>query len=73
MTPTDPADWIRRCADRLCEQWPRADREDLEDAAMDLLGTEKWRRLRPEVAAVAWLRQGVLEPQLNSAERSAAS
>jgi hypothetical protein len=58
MMPTDPADWIRRCADRFQEQWPRADREILEDTAMDLLGIEKWRRLSPEVAAVAWLRQG---------------
>jgi hypothetical protein len=68
MTPTDPADWIRRCADRLYEQWPRADREILEDTAMDLLGSEKWRRLNPEVAAVAWLRQGVLVPQIEGIE-----
>jgi hypothetical protein len=68
MTPADPADWIRRCADRLYEQWPRADREVLEDTAMDLLGSEKWRRLNPEVAAVAWLRQGVLVPQIEGVE-----
>lgn len=72
MTRTDPADWIRRCAHRLYEQWPRADREDLEDTAKDLLSTEKWCRLRPEVAAVAWLRQGVLEPRLSSAGRPTA-
>ena len=71
MTPTDPADWIRRCADRLQEQWPRADREILEDTAMDLLGAEKWRRLSPEVAAVAWLRQGVLEQEIKGADRNA--
>lgn len=72
MTPTDPADWVRRCADRLYEQWPRADREILEDTAMDLLGAEKWRRLSPEVAAVAWLRQGVLVPLIKDAEPESA-
>ena len=71
MNPTDPADWIRRCADRLHEQWPTTEREDLEEAAMDLLGSEKWRRLSPEVAAVAWLRQGVLVPHIKDAETHA--
>ena len=51
--------------------WPRADREILEDTAMDLLGAEKWRRLSPEVAAVAWLRQGVLEQEIKGADRNA--
>ena len=71
MTPTDPTNWIRRCADRLQEQWPRADREDLEDTAMELLGSEKWRRLNPEVAAVAWLCQGVLVPHIKNPETHA--
>jgi hypothetical protein len=38
---------------------------------MDLLGAEKWRRLSPEVAAVAWLRQGVLEQEIKGADRNA--
>lgn len=52
--------WISRCASRLQEQWPTAPEDQLRDTAAELLASEKWRRFAPEVAAVAWLRQGVL-------------
>lgn len=55
-----PDEWTRRCADRLREQWPHAPEDELHDAAAELWANEKWRRFGPEVAAVAWLRQGVL-------------
>ncbi|UUX94448.1 hypothetical protein [Aquabacterium sp. J223] len=60
----DEVEWIARCAGRLQAQWPRADRDALVDAAAELCAETRWRRLAPEVAAVAWLRLGVLAPDL---------
>jgi hypothetical protein len=53
-------DWVRRCEDRLHEQWPRASREDLEETARELHAHDHWRNQRAEEAAVTWLRLGVL-------------
>lgn len=53
-------EWIKQCADRLQQQWPRANRKDLEDAARELLAKEYWRTQPAEIAAVTWLRLGVL-------------
>lgn len=60
MTPSDPTSWVRQCADRLQQQWPRVPREDLEDTALDLLGKPELRRLEPDQAASQWLHKGVL-------------
>jgi hypothetical protein len=59
LTLTD-AEWIERCAARLHEQWRHASHDDLLEAARELCVQDKWRRFAPEVAAVAWLRLGVL-------------
>lgn len=53
-------EWVRLCADRLHQQWPRASREDLEDTARELLAQDHWRSQPAELAAVTWLRLGVL-------------
>jgi hypothetical protein len=65
----DDVEWIARCAGRLQAQWPRAERDALLDAAAELHAEGRWRRLAPEVAAVAWLRLGVLAPDLPLASR----
>ena len=49
MTDTE---WVRRCADRLHEQWPRASREDLEETARELHAQDHWRGQPAEEAAV---------------------
>lgn len=56
-------DWISRCADRLQLQWPRADRQELEKTARDLLEQEHWRNHAAEEAAVMWLSLGVRVPE----------
>lgn len=59
----DSDEWTRRCAGRLREEWPDLPEDELFDAAAVLWAAEKWRRFGPEVAAVAWLRQGVVAKQ----------
>jgi len=53
-------EWVNRCAGRLQQQWPHAPADEVREAAADLAQQEGWRRFAPEVAAVAWLRLGVL-------------
>ena len=62
----DSDEWTRRCAGRLSEEWPDLPEDELFDAAAVLWAAEKWRRFGPEVAAVAWLRQGVVAKELPS-------
>ncbi len=47
--------WIALCAERLREQWPRADRTSLEEAARYLWRDETLRRLAARDAAEEWL------------------
>ena len=47
--------WIAQCAERLREQWPRADPTSLEDAARDLSADEALRCLAAREAAERWL------------------
>jgi hypothetical protein len=47
--------WIALCAERLREQWPRADPTSLEEAARDLWMDETLRRLAAREAAEKWL------------------
>lgn len=54
------AEWVSRCADRLQEQWPRAQRDALEETARELMQQGRWRECAGEEAAVRWLRLGVL-------------
>jgi hypothetical protein len=48
--------WIAACAYRLQQQWHTVDPLDLEDVARDLLRDERLRAMRPDEAAVGWLR-----------------
>lgn len=52
-------EWTWRCAEQLHEQWPRVDRSDLENVAEALHREDRWRTLRPEVAAMQWVAQGI--------------
>ena len=47
--------WLARCANRLRQQWPRADVTSIEEAALELWGAEWLRELRGEEAAEIWL------------------
>lgn len=51
--------WIARCSARLQQRWRSIDPQRLDDLALELMREERWRRMEPEAAAVAWLRQGI--------------
>ena len=51
--------WVAWAAERLREQWPRADATSLEEAARDLWRDETLRLLGPRQAAEKWLRRGI--------------
>lgn len=48
--------WIAACAHRLQQQWHSVDFIELEDVARHLRQDERLRAMRPEEAAVDWLR-----------------
>ena len=51
--------WVAWCAERLREQWPRADGTSLEEAARELWADESLRAHGPVHAAEQWLRRGM--------------
>ena len=51
--------WVALCAERLREQWPRADRTSLEETARELWAAENSRAFEPRQAAEKWLRRGI--------------
>jgi hypothetical protein len=59
--------WVAWCAERLREQWPRADATSLEEAARELWADEALRVLGPVKAAERWLRRGLPETLLRPA------
>ncbi|MEO8312652.1 MAG: hypothetical protein ABI520_15900 [Caldimonas sp.] len=48
--------WVARCAHRLRRQWPHADVESLEEAALELWRVNWLREMPAEAAAELWLR-----------------
>ena len=60
--------WTAWCAERLREQWPRADPTSLEETARELLADEELRACGPRQAAEKWLRRGMPSPMV-AAER----
>ena len=54
--------WVALCAERLREQWPRADPTSLQDAAQELWGDETLRGDEPRRAAEKWLGRGMPMP-----------
>ena len=65
--------WLAHCAERLREQWPRADPTSLAEAAGELWADEALRRLTPAEAARGWLRRGLPESVLIPARRDPTS
>ncbi len=47
--------WLARCANRLREEWPRADVTSIEEAALELWSAQWLRELPGEEAAALWL------------------
>jgi len=47
--------WLARCANRLRQQWPRADVASIEEVAIELWDTERLREVPGEEAAEIWL------------------
>ena len=47
--------WLARCANRLRQEWPRADVTSIEEAALELWGAHWLRELSGEEAAALWL------------------
>lgn len=47
--------WLARCANRLRQEWPRADVTSIEEAALELWGAQKLRELPGDEAAAIWL------------------
>ena len=47
--------WLARCANRLRQQWPRADVTSIEETALELWATLSLRDLPGEQAAEIWL------------------
>jgi len=60
MEDVQASEWVARCSGRLQQQWRTVDPAQLDEVALDLWHDARWRGLEPEVAAVEWLRQGVL-------------
>jgi hypothetical protein len=52
----EEAEWFQKCAQRLHQQWPQLDQDDLEHLAKSLWTEERWKRLDPDEAALTWLR-----------------
>jgi len=48
--------WIAKCANRLRQQWPRADVASIDEAALELWRGEWLREMSGEEAAALWLR-----------------
>ena len=53
-----PEEWIERCSARLRRQWPTLAQADLDETAAELHADPRWRGMKPEKAAVAWLQLG---------------
>jgi hypothetical protein len=60
MQELHASEWIDRCSLRLQEQWRSVEPAQLDDVAIELWNDPRWRCMAPELAAVAWLKQGVL-------------
>lgn len=48
--------WLARCANRLRQQWPRADVASIDETALELWSVEWLREMPGEEAAAFWLR-----------------
>lgn len=53
------ATWVAWAAERLREQWPRADATSLEETARELWADEELRACGPRQAAEKWIRRGM--------------
>ena len=62
MEELHAVEWIERCSQRLQHQWRTVDPRELDDVAVELWADHGLRRMTPELAAVDWLRLGVLAP-----------
>ena len=47
--------WLARCANRLRQQWPRADVTSIDETALELWSAEWLRELPGEDAAALWM------------------
>ena len=47
--------WLARCANRLRQQWPRADVASIEETALELWSAQWLRDIPGEDAAAIWL------------------
>ena len=47
--------WLAHCAERLRQQWPRADVASIEETARELWNFECLRQMHGEEAAALWL------------------
>ena len=48
--------WIAKCANRLREEWPRADVASIDETALELWQVDWLREMSGETAAALWLR-----------------
>jgi len=48
--------WIAKCANRLREEWPRADVASIDETALELWQVDWLREMSGEAAAALWLR-----------------
>jgi hypothetical protein len=55
----DAEDWVARCAARLHQRWPRLADEQLREVAQEIHHEAQRQLDQPELAAAAWLRQGL--------------
>jgi len=62
MEELHAVEWVERCSQRLQRQWRTVDPRELDDVAVELWATDGLRQMTPELAAVEWLRLGVLAP-----------
>ena len=60
MQDLHASEWIDRCSKRLQEHWRTVEPAQLDDVAIELWRDPHWRAMVPELAALAWLKQGVL-------------
>lgn len=55
----DSTEWIKRCAARLHEQWPRVADDELSEVAAQLRHDAERLLDEPEITAAQWLQRAI--------------
>ena len=56
MDEMTPSQWIAKCGEKLHEHWHTVEAVQLEEVAVEIWRDVKLREMKPDEAAVVWLR-----------------